>query len=237
MKRIGVVVVDARAARDRAAERGRDDRRRPAAVRRRVDWLARRRGAGARGDRTGDCAVRQKPTDRPKTPASCCSRTCSAARPSNLAVTFLETDRVEVITGVNLAMLIKLARPPQNTDLPGARARHARARTERDLGGLRPDPRGERVIERVTCSVSREPAGPARAGGGEVRSHGGTIRAHIRVPQGRPRNGRQEHHGPAAARRRPRQHDHDHRRRTRRGEAMAALCALVDRGFEEASCV
>jgi mannose PTS system EIIA component len=37
--------------------------------------------------------------------------------PANLAVTFLETNRVEVITGVNLAMLIKLARPPQNADL------------------------------------------------------------------------------------------------------------------------
>jgi PTS system mannose-specific IIA component len=37
--------------------------------------------------------------------------------PANLAVTFLETDRVEVITGVNLAMLIKLARPPQDKDL------------------------------------------------------------------------------------------------------------------------
>jgi PTS system mannose-specific IIA component len=31
--------------------------------------------------------------------------------PSNLGVTFLETNGVEVITGVNLAMLIKLARP------------------------------------------------------------------------------------------------------------------------------
>lgn len=37
--------------------------------------------------------------------------------PANLAVTFLDTDKVEVITGVNLAMLIKLARPPQGTDL------------------------------------------------------------------------------------------------------------------------
>jgi PTS system mannose-specific IIA component len=37
--------------------------------------------------------------------------------PANLAVTFLETDQVEVITGVNLAMLIKLARPPQGQDL------------------------------------------------------------------------------------------------------------------------
>ncbi len=31
--------------------------------------------------------------------------------PSNLGMTFLETDRLEVITGVNLPMLIKLAGP------------------------------------------------------------------------------------------------------------------------------
>ena len=37
--------------------------------------------------------------------------------PSNLGMTFLETDRVEVITGVNLPMLIKLARPPRQTEL------------------------------------------------------------------------------------------------------------------------
>ena len=37
--------------------------------------------------------------------------------PANLAIPFLETDKVEVITGVNLAMLIKLARPPQGVDL------------------------------------------------------------------------------------------------------------------------
>ncbi|HEX5475680.1 MAG TPA: PTS sugar transporter subunit IIA [Vicinamibacterales bacterium] len=37
--------------------------------------------------------------------------------PANLAVTFLEMNRVEVITGVNLAMLIKLARPPKDVDL------------------------------------------------------------------------------------------------------------------------
>jgi PTS system mannose-specific IIA component len=37
--------------------------------------------------------------------------------PANLAVTFLEAGRVEVITGVNLAMLIKLARPQREQDL------------------------------------------------------------------------------------------------------------------------
>lgn len=37
--------------------------------------------------------------------------------PANLGVTFLDTNQVEVITGVNLAMLIKLARPQQDIDL------------------------------------------------------------------------------------------------------------------------
>ncbi len=39
--------------------------------------------------------------------------------PSNLGVTFLEPDRVEVITGVNLPMLIKLARVEASADLLG----------------------------------------------------------------------------------------------------------------------
>lgn len=37
--------------------------------------------------------------------------------PSNLGMTFLETDRVEVITGVNLPMLIKLASLRTSQDL------------------------------------------------------------------------------------------------------------------------
>jgi len=37
--------------------------------------------------------------------------------PANLGVTFLETDKVEVVTGLNLAMLMKLARPSKETDL------------------------------------------------------------------------------------------------------------------------
>jgi PTS system mannose-specific IIA component len=37
--------------------------------------------------------------------------------PANLGVTFLDKDRVEVITGLNLAMLMKLARPLKDTDL------------------------------------------------------------------------------------------------------------------------
>jgi PTS system mannose-specific IIA component len=37
--------------------------------------------------------------------------------PSNLGLTFLEAGRVDVITGVNLAMLIKLAKTPDARDL------------------------------------------------------------------------------------------------------------------------
>jgi PTS system mannose-specific IIA component len=37
--------------------------------------------------------------------------------PANLGLTFLETDRVEVITGVNLPMLIKLASLRSSQDL------------------------------------------------------------------------------------------------------------------------
>src|SRR5687768_6931743 len=37
--------------------------------------------------------------------------------PANLGITFLEQGRVELITGVNLPMLIKLARAPESPDL------------------------------------------------------------------------------------------------------------------------
>jgi PTS system mannose-specific IIA component len=37
--------------------------------------------------------------------------------PSNLALTFIETNRIEVITGVNLPMLIKLAGLSRSSDL------------------------------------------------------------------------------------------------------------------------
>jgi PTS system mannose-specific IIA component len=37
--------------------------------------------------------------------------------PANLGVTFLDTNKVELVTGLNLAMLMKLARPLQETDL------------------------------------------------------------------------------------------------------------------------
>jgi PTS system mannose-specific IIA component len=48
--------------------------------------------------------------------------------PSNLGLTFLETNRVEIITGVNLPMLIKLAHLQSSSDLIGV------AREMREIG-------------------------------------------------------------------------------------------------------
>lgn len=48
--------------------------------------------------------------------------------PSNLGLTFLEANRVEIITGVNLPMLIKLAHLQSSSDLLGV------AREMREVG-------------------------------------------------------------------------------------------------------
>jgi len=48
--------------------------------------------------------------------------------PSNLGLTFLEANRVEIITGVNLPMLIKLAHLQSSSDLLGV------AREMREIG-------------------------------------------------------------------------------------------------------
>jgi len=62
--------------------------------------------------------VRQRAGDTPEEPAGVLLLAdMFGGTPANLGVTFVEPGRVEVITGVNLAMLIKLARPPKEPDL------------------------------------------------------------------------------------------------------------------------
>src|SRR5512144_2589100 len=63
--------------------------------------------------------------------------------PSNLGMTFLEANRLEVITGVNLPMLIKLASVSNTTDL------RAIAREMREHG------RNAIWSPRISCSVRR----------------------------------------------------------------------------------
>src|SRR5262249_36188611 len=64
--------------------------------------------------------------------------------PSNLGMTFLETDRLEVITGVNLPMLIKLASLRKSTNLPAVA--QPRGDPGRSAIGVAPDLlRGEKT--------------------------------------------------------------------------------------------
>ena len=94
--------------------------------------------------------------------------------PSNLGMTFLETDRLEVITGVNLPMLIKLASLRRSSDLLAvAKEMRDHGRSAIWVSDLlrgekkwRPDwggPRGKRVKgEGASCTVTGLPDVRAR---------------------------------------------------------------------------
>ena len=154
--------------------------------------------------------------------------------PANLAVTFV-SPHVEVITGVNLPMLIKLARPQKAADLLDARARDARARPQRHLGRVGPAAGREAV---TACAVTiLNPLGlHARAAARFVHTASGFSRR-IRVGAGRPRRWTARaswdcccspRRRAAASRSRP--------TAPTKQAAVAALCALVERGFDEAPC-
>ena len=98
--------------------------------------------------------------------------------PSNLGMTFLETDRVEVITGVNLPMLIKLAGLAQLVGSARASPRRCATTAATPSGSPRICCAARRA-RRMTVARSvhgREPAGHARARRGEVRPPGGALR-------------------------------------------------------------
>jgi len=83
--------------------------------------------------------------------------------PSNLALTFLEADRVEILTGVSLPILIKLAGLQSSSDLLGV------AREIREAGRnaiwvasdlLRADPRVPSELERSPGEGAGSPTEP-----------------------------------------------------------------------------
>ena len=124
--------------------------------------------------------------------------------PSNLGHDVSREGPVEVITGVNLPMLIKLASLRNSSDLLAVAKRNARARAQRDLGRLGPPPRREdRDMTSESVTVVNQLGMHARAAAKFV--HLATrFQARVRVARDRARDGRQEHHGYSAARRRPR---------------------------------
>ena len=164
--------------------------------------------------------------------------------PSNLGMTFLETDRVEVITGVNLPMLIKLAVAARARRICWRVAREMRdARAQRDLGRLGSAARREGARDRDASVTSRardgrEPAGHARARGGEVRPPGDAVPSRTSAWRATGR----EMDGKSimgilllAAARGIDHHDHAPTAPDER-DAVEALAALVESGFGEDAC-
>ena len=128
---------------------------------------------------------------------------------------------------------MKLARPLKETDLLDARARDARARAQRHLGGVGPDPRREELSEDLQPLDPERPR-HARARRGEVRPHRRRAsRRTIRVARGEREVDGKSIMGLLLLAAAQGQRDHDHGRRPGRADAIAALCALVERGFDE----
>ena len=102
--------------------------------------------------------------------------------PSNLGMTFLEKDRVEVITGVNLPMLIKLAALRTFADLLAV-AREMRDHGRNAIWVASDLLAGRRRAARDDFAQRdrREPAGHARARRGEVRPPGDAVPGARRV--------------------------------------------------------
>ena len=132
------------------------------------------------------------------------------------------TRPVEIVCGVNLPMLIKLATCDRRGHAPGRGGRAdqggRQALDPPRLGADRQVLRSHAKIAtddgaRRTRRADPQPAGHARAGGGEVRPDRQQVQLRGQGGQGRPGGQRQEHHGPADAGGRARR-DHDRRRAT-----------------------
>ena len=167
--------------------------------------------------------------------------------PSNLAISVMSQPKVEVLAGINLPMLIKLAKVRETCPLRRGRRRragsrpqilhHRQPRAHREMSG---PATSTAIPPRTTIRAARargrdrQQEGPARPRLGEIRADRRAIR---RQHHGDPRQrNRRRHldHGPDDAGGRARHQDHHrgHRQRGRRGDRTR--CASSCRsGFGE----
>ena len=221
---------DARPARDGAGERGGDDRRRPAAR------SPRSRSAGTTtwSDAREEIA-RRSSASRPGRRLLVLTDMFGGT-PSNLAMTFLEPGRVEVVTGVNLPMLLKLASAARDGGPAGGRARRCASTAAERRSGSRPICwKGAARIECADVTViARGRRSPTRWACTRARPRGSCTRPRASQSQVRVTRGERTMDGKsimgmlllAAARG---THAHDRGRGPDERTRVDALCALVRR--------
>ena len=165
--------------------------------------------------------------------------------PSNLGITFLEQDKIEIVTGVNLPMLIKAAslqgRRASLTEVARMLREHGRNAiwVASDLLAGAPSPSGVDAAHREEgmmtreCVIRNRLGLHARAAAKFVHT---ATRYHVADPRQprRPDDGRQEHHGhPAAGGRAPARTVVITADGADEADAVDALCRLVEGGFGE----
>ena len=154
-----------------------------------------------------DVRTRGKTSRRPSsacdgdgTAACCFSPTCSAERRRTSAMTFIEAGPGRGHHRREPADAHQAGGPGEVERSAGRRARHARARAERHLGrvGFPARPRS-RAHDVAAASPSSNSSACTRARPRSSCIWRRKFQSHIRVARGHARDGRQEHHGPAAA--------------------------------------
>ena len=169
--------------------------------------------------------------------------------PSNLAISVMSRPKVEVLAGINLPMLVKLAKVRDECPLQeavaaaqeaGPQIRHHRQPRARRQMSERPALRA--MMHRIPATTAADRArarnlqqeGPARARVGEIRADGRAVRRRGEGHARRRDRRRQLDHGPDDARRRPRHRRSRSRRRGQQAaEVIEALAKLVSGRFTE----
>ena len=132
--------------------------------------------------------------------------------PSNLAISVMSRPKVEVLAGINLPMLIKLAKVRDECPLarggrrrPGSRPQihhHREPGAHRQMSGQPGDGDSRNRVPVARGSADHQQEGPARPRLGQIRADGRAIRRRG-DRHARRRNGRRHlDHGPDDARRR-----------------------------------
>ena len=136
--------------------------------------------------------------------------------PSNLAISLMKSENVEVIAGVNLPMLIRLEGARKVMARPRRGRRRPRSRAQVHLRRLR-DPRGSRRLTQRAGRPDRQPPRPSCPRQRQVRQPGQRNRRQGRGRERRHPGVRHVDHGPDDARRGDgRLHRYPRRRRRRR---------------------